>query len=114
MNLYNNEGINQEDASSILFIDKAAIARTIKSLEEKGFILREVTIKDRRSKKLFLTDMAKKNEEYFYSILKRWEEYTTEGMDIEMKDGTFKGLHAMAEKSVSANLSEVYKYERNE
>lgn len=114
MNLYNNEGINQEDVSSILFIDKAAIARTIKSLEGKGFILREVTIKDRRSKKLFLTDMAKKNEEYFYSILKRWEEYTTEGMDIEMKDEIFKGLHTMAEKSISANLSEVSKYERRE
>lgn len=112
MNLYNNEGINQEDVSSMLFIDKAAVARSIKSLEEKGFISREVTLEDRRSKKLFLTDMVKKNKEYFYSVLERWEDYTTEGMDIEMKDKIFKGLQTMAEKSASANFSEVSQCER--
>ena len=112
MNLYYNEGINQEDVSSMLFIDKAAIARSIKSLEEKGFITRKVTIEDRRSKKLFLTDMTKKNEEYFHLILERWEYYTTGEMDIETKDRVYKGLQIMAEKSVSANFSEMPKYER--
>ncbi|PXV95561.1 MarR family transcriptional regulator [Lachnotalea glycerini] len=112
MNLYNHEGINQEDISSILFIDKAAIARSIKSLEEKGYISREVAIEDRRSKKLFLTDLAKKDEKYLYSILERWENYTTEGLDIVTKDQIFKGLETMAEKSASINLSDVSKYER--
>lgn len=112
MNLYDNEGINQEELSSMLFIDKAATARSIKSLEEKGLIAREVATDDKRSKKLFLTDDSKNNKDYFCSLLEKWEDYTTEGMDAETKDCVFKGFRVIAEKSAGANFSEISKCER--
>lgn len=36
MNIYGNEGITQEELSALLFIDKAATARSLQSLEKKG------------------------------------------------------------------------------
>ncbi|AIQ13007.1 MarR family winged helix-turn-helix transcriptional regulator [Paenibacillus durus] len=110
MNLYDNEGINQEELSSLLFIDKAATARSIKSLEQKGFITREMMKDDRRAKKLFLTNKARDHKAHFYMLLEKWKDHTTEGMDEETKDVVFKGLQAMAEKSASANLIELSEY----
>ncbi|MCI2000004.1 MAG: MarR family transcriptional regulator [Clostridia bacterium] len=110
MNLYENEGINQEELSSLLLIDKALTARTVKSLEEKGYVIRKVA-EDRRFKKLFLTDKAKSQKEYFYSLLKKWEDYTTDWMNQSMKNQVFKGLQTMAEKSASADFAELIKKE---
>jgi DNA-binding MarR family transcriptional regulator len=110
MNLYENEGINQEELSSLLLIDKALTARTVKSLEEKGYVIRKVA-EDRRFKKLFLTDKAKSQKEYFYSLLKKWEDFTTDWMDQSMKNQVYKGLQTMAEKSASADFAELIKKE---
>ena len=104
MNLYDNEGINQEELSSMLFIDKAATARSIKSLEKKGFITRKMMAEDRRAKKLFLTNNAKSHREYFCSLLQKWEDYILEGMDIEMKDHVLKGLQIMSKKSANTDF----------
>jgi MarR family transcriptional regulator, organic hydroperoxide resistance regulator len=107
MNLFDHEGINQEELSSMLFIDKSATARAIKSLERKELIVREVTKDDRRAKKIFLTDKGKDYKKHFYSLLEKWEEFTTEGMDKETINLVFKGLQVMAEKSSNANFAEL-------
>ncbi|WP_077612473.1 MarR family winged helix-turn-helix transcriptional regulator [Clostridium sp. Marseille-P2415] len=107
MNLFDKEGINQEELSSMLFIDKAATARTIKSLERKGFITREVPKDDRRAKKLFLTDKGRNYKSYFYSLLEKWENCTTEGLNKEMINLVFKGIQTMAENSSNANFAEL-------
>lgn len=107
MNLYGNEGINQEELSSMLFIDKAATARSIKSLEKKGFIIREVMTEDKRAKKIFLTDNAKSQKEYFCLLLQNWKDFITEGMDTEMLVQFSKALQIIAEKSAIADFNEL-------
>jgi len=106
-NLYEKEGLNQEELSSMLVIDKALTARSLKLLEQKGYVIRKVVQEDKRYKKIFLTEKAKGQKEYFYSLLQRWEDFTTEGMESEMKDYAFNGFRAMAEKSANANISEL-------
>lgn len=49
------EGITQEGISSALYIDKAAIARSVKALELKGLIEIKKDPVDKRLKKLYLT-----------------------------------------------------------
>ena len=49
------EGITQEGISSALYIDKAAIARSVKALELKGLIEIKKDSVDKRLKKLYLT-----------------------------------------------------------
>ncbi|WP_440195134.1 MarR family winged helix-turn-helix transcriptional regulator [Anaerocolumna jejuensis] len=109
MNLYDNEGINQEELSSMLHIDKAAIARSIKSLEKKGYIIREVKTKDRRVKKLFLTDNAKGQKENFSSLIQKWEDFITEGMETETLTQFSKVIKLMAQKSEIADFDEFFK-----
>nr|WP_314464249.1 MarR family transcriptional regulator [uncultured Clostridium sp.] len=109
MNLYDKEGINQEELSSKLHIDKAATARSIKSLEKKGYITREVKSKDRRVKKLYLTDYAISQKEYFSSLIRKWEEFITEGVDTEALTKFSEVLQVMAQKSVIADFDKLFK-----
>ena len=56
--LRKNEGINQEQLSEILNVDKAAITRMIHNLEKKGYAVREKDERDKRSNRLFTTPKA--------------------------------------------------------
>ncbi|MBP2631410.1 MAG: transcriptional regulator [Firmicutes bacterium] len=101
LNLYHRAGINQENMSAILFIDKAATTRTIKSLEKKGFIKREQSDEDKRVKKLYLTQKGEATREPIFAILQRWMEFLSEGMDRETFDTVLKGLKIIAERASS-------------
>lgn len=114
MNLYDNEGINQEELSSMLYIDKAATARSIKSLEKKGYITRKVKSKDRRVKKIYLTDLAMSQEEYFSSLIRKWEDFITEGVDTETLTQFSKVLQIMAQKSAIADFDKLWRTLKNE
>lgn len=59
MALHHNNGITQEGLTALVGVDKAATARAVKSLEEKGFLIREEDKNDRRNNLLFSTDKAK-------------------------------------------------------
>lgn len=106
-NLYNNEGINQEELSSILFIDKTITAKSIKSLEKKGFLIRKKCETDKRSKRLYLTDKGRNCKEEIFSLLEKWINFITDGMDIKTKNTVFDGLSLMAERAASANFDEL-------
>lgn len=105
MNLYRREGINQEDMSAVLFIDKAATARTIKLLEEKGFILRRQDKDDKRVKKLYLTAKGEETKEPVFKMLKQWMHFLSDGMDQETFETVRKGLRILAEKASSRECS---------
>lgn len=104
MNLFDQEGINQEELSAMLHIDKAATARSIKSLEKKGYITREVKSEDRRVKKLYLTDYAISQKEYFSSLIQKWEVFITDGIDTETLTQFSEVLQVMAQKSAIADF----------
>lgn len=74
VNLYQNDGINQEELAEILSIDKGTTARAIKKLEEEGFIRREKDEKDKRAYKVYITNKAKDIKDEVYTILREWEE----------------------------------------
>jgi MarR family transcriptional regulator, organic hydroperoxide resistance regulator len=107
INLYDNEGINQEELSSMLFIDKAATARAIKLLEEKGFLTRKTYEKDKRVKKLYLTDKGREYKEYIYLCLEKWVDFTTKGMDKETIDIVMNGLEFMGKRVANTDLHEL-------
>lgn len=97
--LYNNEGINQEEISSLLIIDKAATARGIKSLEEKGLVIRTADQNDKRAKKVFTTEKGKSYEEKINNTLREWTELITKGIDEESFNIVITSLTTMIEKN---------------
>lgn len=81
--LYKNDGINQEELSDSLKIDKANTARAIKRLEEEGYVTRERCKDDKRAYNVFLTEKALNIKEEFFGILKAWEANITEPLTEE-------------------------------
>jgi DNA-binding MarR family transcriptional regulator len=106
--LYNNEGINQEELSSRLLIDKAATARAIKSLEEKGYVRREKNEKDKRSNKIYVTDKGKSCQDKIQTALNGWTQLLTEGINDEVNTLVFNTLKTMTEKIGNVNCKEFF------
>ena len=70
--LYQNDGITQNDLAKEFFVDKAAITRTLKNMEEKGFVKRVKSKEDGRERRIYLTDKACDYEKLAESIQKKY------------------------------------------
>lgn len=96
--LYHNNGMTQEEMSSLLYIDKAATARAIKSLELKEYVIRIKDSSDKRINRVFLSDKAKKNIEEIRKKVFLWSEFLTEDLDPQVTDLVYNALEAMVNK----------------
>ena len=86
LELYIQDGRNQEELSERLKIDKGTTARALKKLEEQGFITRLKDECDKRSNKIYLTQKAKDGQEYVYDILDEWNKKLRESLSKEEED----------------------------
>lgn len=59
MAVLNNEGLSQEELTAYVGVDKAAASRTVRSLEEKGFLTRVQDPEDKRQNRVYPTDKAR-------------------------------------------------------
>lgn len=79
--LFETDGINQEELSEILKIDKANTARALKKLEEEGYIRRERDLYDKRAYKVYITNKALEIKEKFFEILTKNEARFLKGFE---------------------------------
>lgn len=84
--LKDNEGINQNQISKELNVDKAMSARAIKNLITLGYIKKEYDSEDSRAFKLFLTDKSKEIIPEVKAELYKWNNVITEGLSEEEKE----------------------------
>ncbi|MBQ9933694.1 MAG: MarR family transcriptional regulator, partial [Ruminiclostridium sp.] len=54
-----NEGYTQEELTAHVGVDKAATARAVRSLEEKGYVTRIQDPQDKRQNRVYPTESAK-------------------------------------------------------
>jgi len=54
--LYRNDGLTQAELADLLEIDRPALGRLLDRLEVSGWVTRKDDTKDRRAKRVFLTD----------------------------------------------------------
>ena len=66
--------INQEKIASRCNINKGAVARSIKKLEEKKLIIRTIDKENRRQNKVSLTPEGEKTLNESRVLLKKWED----------------------------------------
>ncbi len=86
MELYNSDGIRQEDLSEILNIDKGTTARAIKKLESEYFIVRNKDEEDKRAYRVYLTQKALDKKKEIYDVAIKWENNLTKNLTIEEKN----------------------------
>lgn len=93
--LYHREGQTQDELSSYLYIDKAAITRIIKSLVTKGFVIKKQDLQDKRCNRIFLTEKAKRKQEDIHKRVMQWNAFITESLDGEAYLNTYNALQKM-------------------
>ena len=106
--LYDKEGCSQDDMTSLLHVDKAAITRVIKILEKKGMLYRKRDEVDRRLKRLFLTEDGKKLEPVIKDIVKKIMDYVAGGFSKDESEFMIKGIGIMATRLGMANFETVF------
>jgi DNA-binding MarR family transcriptional regulator len=80
-----NKGISQEKLSAFLNINKAAVARMVANLEKKGYLNRLQDEKDKRAKRLFVTDKVIQLKNMTSSGESNFYEWLLEDIDVEKK-----------------------------
>ena len=86
LELYINDGKNQEEIAETLKIDKGTTARALKKLEEQGFVTRIKDENDKRSNKIHLNDKAKDVREGVLDVLNDWNKEITKSLTEEEEE----------------------------
>ena len=98
--------INQEKIASRCNINKGSVARSIKKLEDKGLIRREIDENNRRQNKISLTEDGKNTLEEAIKILNKWEDEVILDKGYIEKELLQKILKEIAIKTMELNQRE--------
>lgn len=86
INVYNGEGMCQDELVTHLNVDKYEVAKGVKSLIEKGYLYKEKDKEDKRKHRLYLTEKAKEIEEEFRNVLRDMSKILIHGFTEEEKE----------------------------
>lgn len=98
--IYKGKNLSQNEIGSNYNIDKGVISRTLKKLEEDGFISREIDKDNRRRNIVSLTPKGEEVIEEIIKIFEEWEDEIYQDIDIE-KDILHEVLKKVALKSIA-------------
>lgn len=96
--LNGNDGATQETLVNFYGMDKAAVARSIQSLEEKELVYRAKSSDDLRCNHIYLTHNARQLMPELRQRVDRWSDYLKEDMNISDVENVIEGLIKMVEK----------------
>ena len=107
LRLFDYEGASQEDLSRTLQTDKSAVARTLKLLEQKGFICREKDEIDRRIKRIRLTEYGRMQHTFLLSVMDCWVDHLTEALAPHDVEVVQQGFRLLAERSMDTDFHKI-------
>ena len=102
----NDSNINQENIATRCNINKGAVARSIKKLEDKELVIREIDENNRRQNKVSLTQKGQETLSASIEILKKWEDEVILDEGYVEKDLLKKILMEIAVKTMELNQKE--------
>jgi DNA-binding MarR family transcriptional regulator len=104
-----NPGINQQDLSSILLVDKTTTAKAVNKLVEKGYILKKNSQTDKRNQNLYLTDKGKET----CIFLEQEEQYATK-ISLENLSEIEQEILLKQLSKISDNVKPLYSEVKND
>ena len=99
--LFNREGLSQEEVRAVLKMDKGTITRGLQRLEENGFIARRHDREDRRVVRVHVTERARAIEQEFFEVLYGWNEGILNGLSGAEQEQVLSLLQRMAANAES-------------
>lgn len=94
-----NPGISQDRLAQMLFFNKSNVARQAAVLEEEGYLTRIASESDRRVMMLYPTQKALEQLPRIQQMLRRWEEYVTQGLSSQEIAQLTQALEKMEQRA---------------
>jgi DNA-binding MarR family transcriptional regulator len=94
--LYNEEGLSQDELSRRVGVDKSNTSRALAKLERYGLIRRECDAENHRVKKIYLEAKAHDIKDKFYKIQNQWNNELLNGIAENLKTRLLETLKEMA------------------
>ena len=101
--LYNRDGLTQEEMAAVITVDKAATTRTIQGMEKKGLVRREAHEENYRAKRVYLTDKAKNAAPRISELQKKWVDFITQDMTQKEAEVFAAQLKKMSQRAKEIN-----------
>lgn len=95
MTLNEKDSLSQDQLSKELYIDKAAVARTLKNLEKKGLIVRTQDTKNYKIKRVSLSDSGNGLVPKLEEILDEWDSIMKKGVGEKAYSDVVDGIRKM-------------------
>ena len=95
------EGRSQEQLTAVLCLNKSTVARSLASLEEKGYVKRVPSEEDRRVLLVYPTDKMRALYPKVRQVTEEWNERVSEGISEEELTVCESVLKRMQEKAAA-------------
>src|SRR5690554_634631 len=112
--LARNEGVTQDEMSSYLYINKSATTRAIKSLENKGYVIKCKDNNDKRCNRIYMSDLAKKNIKKIIHKVHLWSDFLSKDLDTKTHDLIVDALEKIVDKVENTNLKRLLEVKKDE
>ena len=97
--LFDEEGLSQDELTQRAYVDKANTARALKKLEDVGYVRRVPDRNDKRVKRAYLESSALEIEDEFWYILTQWSDIITKDISEERQKELIKDLKKMVDNA---------------
>lgn len=108
VNIGTKEGTSQEEIANALAIDKAAVARSVKAMEKKGYIRAEASTVDKRVKELYLTDSGRELYRFMQDLNNYWITSVMGDLDSEQINCFIKTIDHISHRAKKFNASQQF------
>lgn len=90
------EGLTQDELSRHLFLHKSSVARQLKTLEDRGFVIRQVDEEDKRIRRIYPTQKSKALYPKILEYLDDWDKKITHFIKEDERDYVINLLKNLA------------------
>lgn len=98
-----NKSLNQDEIARRCNVDKGAVARSIRKLEEKGLVIKKIDENNRRQNIISLSEKGEEVIEKSQEILDKWEEEVFSDLSQEEKENLQNTLKNVVIKTILFN-----------
>lgn len=92
INIHEGEGTTVSEVASLLGLKSTSLSRMLNNLEQEGLIYRQSHQTDKRSVKVFLTDLGKEKKQLAKGVVRKFNDYLNKNFTDAEKEQLIDSL----------------------
>ncbi|ADY53135.1 transcriptional regulator, MarR family [Pseudopedobacter saltans DSM 12145] len=92
INIHEGEGTTVSEVASLLGLKSTSLSRMLNNLEQEGLIYRQSHQTDKRSVKVFLTDLGKEKKQLAKGVVRKFNDYLNQNFTDAEKEQLIDSL----------------------